>query len=469
MKKKIKNIHLIGIGGSGMNGVAVILLQLGYKISGSDILNSIIIQNLIQKGAKIYFNHSENNVKNADLIIISSAISYNNPEIISAQKKNIPIFHRAEIIQKLMKYKFGIAISGTHGKTTTTSMIVDIYINSGKDPTFINGGLIKSINAYAQLGLSNDFIVEADESDASFLFLKPNIIIITNIESDHIDYYNGSFCKLKETFFQFINNLSKDSIIIICIDNIILKNFLPKIQCNIITYGFNKNANIRIVQYKQYNFISQFIIIRKNKLPLSIKLNMPGKHNALNATAAVALAIHKGIKKKYIIQSLKNFKGTHRRFEFVGTFHTNKTITMKNKKNILIDDYGHHPTEIYETIKTIRNSWPNKRLIMIFQPHRYTRTHYLYNDFIKVLSQVDDLIILDVYSANEPIIVGADSNSLCLDINKLNKIHATLLSDPKMILNVLNNKLCGNNIVLVQGAGNIDKIVKYLFPTKVII
>ncbi|QCI25432.1 UDP-N-acetylmuramate--L-alanine ligase [Buchnera aphidicola (Sitobion avenae)] len=465
-KKKYKNIYLIGIGGSGMSGIALILLKLGYKISGSDLSNSFNTKKLINLGATIYFQHSEKNIQNIDFIIKSSAISQKNKEIIAAKKRNIPILLRAEMLEIFMNFKFGIAVSGTHGKTTTTSMISDIFIESGINPTLINGGLIKSINSHAQLGSSHYFIAEADESDSSFLYLNPKIVILTNIEPDHMDHYNNSFAKLKKTFLCFLKKIPSDGIAIVCIDDSAICDILTDIKCKVITYGFNKNADIRVFFYKQNYFFGNFTIILKNKKELNITLNIPGKHNALNAAAAIALAINEGISSHNIILSLKNFQGTCRRFEFLGFLSIEKNIGT-NTNCMLIDDYGHHPTELSKTIKTIRMSWPNKNLIMIFQPHRYTRTYNLYNDFVYVLSKVDVLLILNVYSSNEKFILGADSFSLFNDVKKTGKNHAILISDNNLILDALMPQLSGNDIVLIQGAGNVDKIVRTMLIKKI--
>ncbi|WP_284443367.1 UDP-N-acetylmuramate--L-alanine ligase [Buchnera aphidicola] len=465
-EKKNKNIHFIGIGGAGMVGIALILLKLGYKISGSDLFKSLITEKLINLGATIYFQHSEENIQNIDFIIKSSAISSKNKEMIAAKKNNIPILLRAEMLEILMNFKFGIAISGTHGKTTTTSMISDIFIDSGLNPTVINGGLIKSINSHAQLGSSDYFIVEADESDASLLYLNPKIVIITNIEIDHINYYNNSFKKLKQTFLIFLKKIPLYGTAIVCIDNSAICDILPDIKCKVVTYGFDKNADVRILCYKQNYFLGNFQILLKDKKKFNLTLNIPGRHNALNAAAAIALAINEGVKIRDIILSLKKFQGTCRRFEFLGFLSIQKDIS-NNSNCMLIDDYGHHPTELSETIKTIRISWPNKNLIMIFQPHRYTRTYNLYHDFVQILSQVDVLIILNVYSANEKFIVGADSLSLFNDIKKSGKNHVIFISDHNLILDILVSKLNGNDIILIQGAGNIDTIMHKILIKKI--
>lgn len=370
------------------------------------------------------------------------------------------------MLQILIQFKFGIAVSGTHGKTTTTAMIFEILKKNKLNPTVINGGLIKSINSNAKLGFSKYLIAEADESDGSFLYLRPKVIIVTNIERDHIDYYDGKFKLLKKSFLKFLEKIPPYGIAILCIDNSAIIDILPKIKCKIITYGFSPQAEIRITSYKQHNFTSKFtLVIKKQKNNLKIILNLPGKHNALNATAAIAFAKYKKIPDEKIYESLKNFQGTSRRFEYLGKFFIKKK-SIENGSVMVIDDYGHHPTELSETIKTIRKSWPEKNLIMIFQPHRYTRTRDLYFDFVKSLSQVDSLLILNVYSANELFISGADSCSLYNDIKKIKKINVNLVTDHNLILNFLIPYLNGNDIILIQGAGNIDTIVNKIFILK---
>ncbi|WP_261979545.1 UDP-N-acetylmuramate--L-alanine ligase [Buchnera aphidicola] len=369
------------------------------------------------------------------------------------------------MLQILMRDKFGIAISGTHGKTTTTAMIFDIFNENKLDPTIINGGLIKSINSYSKLGCSDYLIAEADESDSSFLYLTPKNIIVTNIEPDHMNYYNNDFNLLKNSFLKFINIIPSDGTVILCIDNAAIQDIMPKIKCKIITYGFNKNAEIHISCYQQNDFISRFTLVRKNQSNLEVILKIPGKHNALNATAAIAIAANQKISDQIILKSLKNFQGTYRRFEYLGKISIKKNNILK-KNIMLIDDYGHHPTELSENIKTIRTSWPEKNLIMIFQPHRYTRTHNLYNDFVRILSRVDTLLILNVYSANENIIAGAESKSLLIDIKKTKEMNIVLIKHYKLILDSVIPYLSGNDIILIQGAGDIAKIANKIFIKK---
>lgn len=462
----IKNIHLIGIGGSSMSGIAEILLQIGYNISGSDLILNCITKKLITLGITIFLKHSKKNVINKHLIIISSAILKNNPEIIAAKQLGIPIILRAEIISEIMRYKYSIAISGSHGKTSTTALTFDIFNKSNLYPTLINGGKTKLINNNVILG-KNPFycIVEADESDSSFLHLRPIISVITSIEIDHINNYNYNFDNLKKTFINFIHNLPFYGKAIICIDDKNIRSIVPFIKRKIITYGFSNIADIRISNYKQIKFTSNFTISRKNQPVLNIHLNLPGKHNALNAAAAISIATEENINDKYIIESLKNFQGVERRFEL-----SNKIIISNklNKKNtiIFINDYGHHPTEIYNSINTARTGWPKRKLLMIFQPHRYTRTQYLITEFTNVLSTVDELFLLKTYSANEKFIQQADSKTLYINIKKRKKNSVTLILNNKDLFNIVTSKLSGNDLILIQGAGDVNKITHHFLIKK---
>ncbi|XBC39415.1 MAG: UDP-N-acetylmuramate--L-alanine ligase [Buchnera aphidicola (Nurudea shiraii)] len=455
----ITNIHFVGIGGIGMSGIAEILLKQGYNISGSDLVPTHITQKLISLGAKIFFNHSKKNVKNVHIVVTSSAISLSNPEIIKAKSLNIPIMSRGKMLSEIIRYKYGIAVSGTHGKTTTSSIIFSIFHNSFLDPTLITGGYLKELNNSIKLGKSPYYIVEADESDASLLYLKPIIAVITNINDDHLENYNGNFNNLKLTFIKFIQNLPNYGTAVICIDNKNIRNIMSLIKCNVITYGFSEDSDIKINKYKQNKFSSHFKIVKNNKQILKIILNIPGKHNALNAAAAIAVAIQTKISNTNIFTSLKNFKGVERRFELLGNVSINYP---KNKKNkiIIIQDYGHHPNEILESINTARSGWPKKKLIMIFQPHKYTRTHYLFEDFIKILKKVDELFLLNLYSANENVILGSDSFALYKELYKHKKESVNLILEHKKMFKMLKSKLSGNDLLLIQGAGNINIIVK---------
>lgn len=466
MLRSIKKIHFIGIGGVGMGGIAEILVSKGYKVSGSDLVANSITKQLVMLGAQIYFNHKAENINNANVVVISSAIAPNNPEIIAAKKANIPIILRAEMLAELMRFHFGIAIAGTHGKTTTTAMIINIYIKAGLDPTFINGGLIKPLGKYANLGGSNYFIAEADESDASFLCLQPIIIIITNIEPDHMDTYHGNFEYLKQTFINFLHNLPFYGCAIMCIDDPVIRALQSRINRPVITYGFSDDANLRITDYYQDGNCSYFVLYRQQRTTLTVKLNVPGLHNALNAAAAIAVASNEGIDDETILQAMLHFQGTGSRFDNLGTYNL-IDVNGKLGKVMLIEDYGHHPTELEVTIRTIRIGWPSKRLVMVFQPHRYTRTRDLYNSFVEVLSKVDLLLMLDVYPAGEEYIFGADSFSLCKTIRNLGKLDPILVSDTSLFIK-LSLILQDNDLLLMQGAGTVGVIARKLANRKLI-
>ncbi|MCR3754717.1 MAG: UDP-N-acetylmuramate--L-alanine ligase [Candidatus Westeberhardia cardiocondylae] len=466
---KIKKIHFIGIGGISMSGIAKILFYQGHKISGSDISANKITKQLTKLGIHINYKHSAKNINHPDIIVKSSAIPKKNPEIIEAKKLNIPIIKRAEMLAKIMNTYYGIAVAGTHGKTTTTTMIVDIYQTAGIQPTFVNGGIRKKCNLHAELGNSKYFITEADESDASLIYLQPKIAIITNIEQDHMQTYKGNFVLLQKTFIKFIKNLPKNGVAILCIDNPAIQKILPKIKnCKIITYGFNQKANFCIQQYKQYQKTSTFHIHRNKKKPLQIHLNIPGYHNALNATAAIITAQANNIKTNIILKTMSRFQNVNRRLHNLGYF----CIKKKQKKIItfmLIDDYGHHPNEIQNNIQTIRISWPKKRLVMIFQPHRYTRTQDLYKNFVHILGQVDMLILLKIDPAGEKPITHINSNTLCHAIHKKKQIKPIFIKNTKKIPKTLQKILQNNDLLLMQGAGTIAKITQQItdkFPKK---
>ncbi|WP_423775065.1 UDP-N-acetylmuramate--L-alanine ligase [Candidatus Blochmannia vicinus (nom. nud.)] len=461
----IKKIHFVGIGGTGMCGIAEVLMYEGYDITGSDIVHNNATRHLLEIGVKIYFGHKYSNINNANVIVISSAITPNNPEILAARQARIPIIKRIEMLSELMRFKYGIAVSGTHGKTTTTAMIANIYTESGLNPTFINGGVVKSEGAHARLGYSRYLIVEADESDGSFLHLHPIVEVITNIDTDHINAYQGNLKCLKKAFISFLHNLPFYGHAVVCIDDPIICEILPKINRKIITYGFNKNADLHVFDYHQNIEKSSFTVLRPNKSKLKVTLNVPGCHNALNATAAIAVATEEGISDEHILKTMLYFQGTQRRFENLGHYPLNK-INRQIGEFILIDDYGHHPAELYATITTARIGWPDRRLIMVFQPHRYTRIKELYNDFVNVLSNVDILLILDVYSAGETPILGADSQSLCCTIRKHGKINPIFISSTQMLSDILTQFLKNNDLLLIQGAGTVSEIVRELIIKK---
>ena len=463
--RRVRHIHFVGIGGAGMGGIAEVLANEGYEISGSDLAPNPVTQHLNSLGATIYFNHRAENVQGASVVVVSTAVAQDNPEVVAAREARIPVIRRAEMLAELMRFRHGIAIAGTHGKTTTTAMVSSIYAEGGLDPTFVNGGLVKAAGTHARLGHSRYLIAEADESDASFLHLQPMVAIVTNIEADHMDTYQGDFENLKQTFINFLHNLPFYGRAVLCIDDVVIRDLIPRIGRHITTYGFSEDADVRIENYSQSGSQGIFTLARQDKPLMTVTLNAPGRHNALNAAAAVAVATEEGIADEDILRALESFQGTGRRFDSLGEF----AVTGANNVSgtaMLIDDYGHHPTEVDVTIKAARAGWPDKNLVMIFQPHRYTRTRDLYDDFANVLSQVDVLLMLDVYPAGETPIPGADSRSLCRTIRSRGKVDPILVSDHEEVLETLLPTLSGNDLILVQGAGNVGRIARRLAEQK---
>lgn len=454
--RRVKCIHFIGIGGAGMSGIAEVLLNEGYQITGSDISSNAVTERLTDKGATVYIGHSASNVAQASVVVVSTAINEENPEIKAAREKRIPVVRRAEMLAELMRFRHGIAVAGTHGKTTTTALVTQIYSEAGLDPTFVNGGLVKSAGTNARLGSSRILIAEADESDASFLHLQPMATIVTNIEADHMDTYGGDFETLKQTFVDFLHNLPFYGQAILCVDDPVVRELIPRISRHVITYGFSEDADVRIENYRQEGQQGKFTVVRQGRANLDITLNIPGRHNALNASAAIAVATEDDIHDDVILRAMANTQGTGRRFDHLGEFDTGNGDVM------LVDDYGHHPTEVGVTIAAARNGWADKRLVMIFQPHRYTRTRDLYDDFANVLEQVDVLLMLDVYSAGEKPIAGADGRSLCRTIRSRGKLDPIFVPDSKTLPSVLANVLQDGDLVLTQGAGDIGKVAREL-------
>ncbi|MGX9416975.1 UDP-N-acetylmuramate--L-alanine ligase [Vibrio sp. RC27] len=458
--RRVKCIHFVGIGGAGMSGIAEVLLNEGYQISGSDIARNAVTDSLEEKGATIFIGHRSSNVELASVVVVSTAIAQDNPELVAAKEKRITVVRRAEMLAELMRFRHGIAVAGTHGKTTTTALVTQIYSEAGLDPTFVNGGLVKSAGTNARLGSSRILIAEADESDASFLYLQPMVSIVTNIEADHMDTYGGNFETLKQTFIDFLHNLPFYGQAILCIDDPVIRELIPKVSRQAVTYGFSEDADVRIENYQQNGQQGIFTVVRHNKADLTITLNIPGRHNALNAAAAIAVATEDDIGDEAILKAMANTQGTGRRFEHLGEFETG------NGKAMLVDDYGHHPTEVQVTINAARNGWPERRLVMIFQPHRYSRTRDLYDDFANVLEHVDVLIMLDVYTAGEKPIAGADGRSLCRTIRSRGKIDPIFVSETQGLPSVLANVLQDGDLILTQGAGDVGKVARQLETLK---
>lgn len=454
---KVKRIHFVGIGGAGMCGIAEVLRNEGYAVSGSDIASSKVTKRLENLGITVFIGHNASNVNGASVVVVSSAIHEGNPEVESARALHIPVVRRAEMLGELMRYRYGIAISGTHGKTTTTSLIASIYAAAKLDPTFVIGGLLNSAGTNARLGTGRYLIAEADESDASFLHLQPMMTVVTNIEPDHLDTYGGDFNCLKKTFVEFLHNLPFYGVAVVCVDDPNVRDIIPQIGRTVITYGVSEDADFRVTDFKETGPHSSFTLVRKAAAPLKIELPIPGLHMAKNAAAAIAVALEEGIEGDVIVQALKNFKGVGRRFQNYGEFKTKKGCNLT-----LVDDYGHHPTEVDATIKAARQAYPDKKLVMVFQPHRYTRTRDCYEDFVRVLQQVDKLILVDVYPAGEPPIPGADGRHLCMSIRLQGKIEPHFVQTVDEVPALLEELVEDNSLVLTQGAGNVVQVAKNL-------
>jgi UDP-N-acetylmuramate--alanine ligase len=457
--RRIKHMHFVGIGGAGMGGIAEVLLNEGYRISGSDRQSNGMTARLTSLGAQIFIGHDAKHIENANVVVVSSAIDPTNAEVNAAMEQLIPVIRRAEMLAELMRFRHGIAIAGTHGKTTTTSLIATIFAQADLDPTFVIGGLLNSAGTNARLGASRYLIAEADESDASFIHLQPMVSVVTNIEADHIDTYQGDIHKMEDTYIDFLHNLPFYGLAVLCIDDPTITKLLPRIGRKILGYGMSEEADVRAVDVKLGFNQSEFIAKRKGMADLHIRLNIPGKHNVLNALAAIAVASDEGVADTAIVQALNGFSGIGRRFELLGDFTTSKG------QHILVDDYGHHPTEVAATIAVARNNWPDRRLVMAYQPHRFTRTRDLYEDFVQVLSQVDVLLLLEVYSAGEAVIDGADSKALCRSIRQRGELEPVYVASVQDLPKILAEILQDQDIVLTQGAGNIGQIAKFLQST----
>ena len=454
--RRVNRIHFIGIGGAGMGGIAEVLANEGYQVTGSDQATNRVTSRLSDLGATVYLGHNGEQVEGACVVVVSTAIDELNPEIIRAKELRIPIVQRAQMLAELMRFRHGIAVAGTHGKTTTTSLTASIFAKAQRDPTYVIGGLLNSSGTNAKLGCSEYLIAEADESDASFLHLQPMVTIVTNIEADHMDTYQGDFSKLEDTFIEFMHNLPFYGLAVLCIDDPINRQLLPRISRHVTTYGFSDDADLRASDFSQTANSSSFMLHRKNHGPLAITLNLPGRHNVLNAMAAIAVAMDSDISDKDIVAALSEFQGIGRRFEQLGDF------TTEHGQVMLVDDYGHHPSEVAATIKAAREGWPDKRLVMIYQPHRYTRTRDLYEDFVDVLSQVDELILLEVYSAGEDPIVGADSRALCRSIRAHSSLEPIFVTVIEQLPPRLTQVMQDGDLVLTQGAGNVGVLAKRL-------
>jgi len=454
---RIRNIHFIGIGGAGMAGIAEVLVNLGYSVSGTDLKLSSVTERLRRLGARVAEGHAAENLGDADVVVVSSAVAADNPEIVGAHARRIPVVRRAEMLAELMRFRYGIAIAGTHGKTTTTSLIASVLAEAGVDPTFVIGGRLASANANAKLGLGQYLVAEADESDASFLHLQPMIAVVTNIDADHLGTYENDLGRLKQAFVEFLHNLPFYGLAVMCSDDDNTRELIPQLGRRVASYGFGERADLRAYDVERLGLRSRFKVVSKERRePLTLEINLAGLHNVLNSLAAVAVAAELEISDAALKRALGEFSGVERRLQ------VNGTVTTAAGRVTFVDDYGHHPTELAATIAAARGAWPNRRLVVVFQPHRYTRTHALLDDFAQVLSAVDALVLTNVYSAGETPLAGADGKSLARAVRVRGSVEPIFIEELGELPAVLTQILRADDVVLTLGAGSIGAIAPTL-------
>lgn len=458
MKHKVKNIHFVGIGGSGMSGIAEVLLNLGFSVSGSDLAVNTTTKRLVDFGATVYQGHESENLGDADVVVVSSAVNEANPEIKAARAKNIPVVPRALMLAELMRFRQGIAVAGTHGKTTTTSLIASILAEAGMDPTFVIGGKLEAANANAKLGTGEYIVAEADESDASFLHLTPVLAVVTNIDQDHMDTYEHNFDKLKSAFVEFLQQLPFWGMAVVCVDDANIREILPRVTKPVTTYGFSDDAKVRAFNVRADDGKMHFSVQRINGVTteFDVTLNLPGNHYVLNALAAIAIASELNVPDEAIIKALKEFKGVGRRFERYGEVPVR--ASSGRGTFTLIDDYGHHPVEMQAVIAAARAAFPNRRLVMAFQPHRYTRTRDCFEDFVRVLSSADVVLLTEVYAAGELPIIAADTRSLIRAIRVAGKVEPIFVETTDALPEAILTVAQPNDVVIVMGAGSIGQV-----------
>ena len=450
---RVHHIHLVGIGGAGMGGIAEVLHILGYGVSGSDVRENTMTRSLRAAGVEVSIGHAAENVCGSDVVVVSAAIPQDNAEILEARRLRIPVVPRAEMLAELMRFKLGIAVAGTHGKTTTTSLIASLLAEGNFDPTFVIGGRLISANANARLGASQYLVAEADESDASFLYLQPVVAVVTNIDADHMDTYQGDFDKLRRTFSEFLHHLPFYGLAVLCKDDPEVRELLGEISKPIRTYGIESDADITAHEIRQVGTRMHFEVKdRARELSLNVTLNLPGIHNVLNALAAITVAHELGVSDQAIGSALERFQGIGRRFQVCGEFAIDKGDVL------LVDDYAHHPREIEATVQAARSSWPDRRLVVVFQPHRFTRTRDLFEDFARVLGEVDVLLMSEVYAAGESPITGADARSLCRAVRARGKVNSIFIEKLADLPAVLCDVLLDQDLLLTLGAGDIGAV-----------
>ena len=446
---RIRHVHFVGIGGSGMNGIAQVLVNLGYRVSGSDLKESPTTRRLAEQGAVIRVGHAAENVAGADAVVISSAVRGDNPEVVAARAQRIPVVPRAEMLAELMRFRFGIAVAGTHGKTTTTSLVASILSEAGLDPTFVIGGRLNSAGSSARLGQGEYLVAEADESDASFLYLQPMMAIVTNVDADHMATYGGDFDRLRRTFVEFLHHLPFYGLAVLCVDDPEVRGLLPEVTRAVLSYGTTADADLRAVDIRRDGLQTHFTAVGRDGLGIDVTLNLPGRHNVLNALAAIAVARELGVGAQAIQRALCGFQGIGRRFQVAGR------CQRPDGEILLVDDYGHHPREIAATLDAVRDGWPERRLVLAFQPHRYTRTRDLLDDFAQVLSHADVLVLCEVYPAGETPIAGADGRALSRAVRARGLVDPVFVATVDGLNDTLGHLVRGGDIVVTMGAGDI--------------
>jgi UDP-N-acetylmuramate--alanine ligase len=453
---RIQRVHMVGVGGSGMGGIAEVLLNLGYEVQGSDLKANAVTERLARLGATIFIGHSAEHLHEADVVVVSSAVSRANPEVASALAQRIPVVARAEMLGELMRFRYSIAVAGTHGKTTTTSLVASVLAEGGLDPTFVIGGRLKSADSNARLGAGRYLVAEADESDASFMHLQPMMAIVTNIDNDHLATHEGDFARLKQSFVDFLHNLPFYGLAVLCVDDEHVRGILEAVGRPFLTYGFDEAADIRAINVQRMGLQSRYEAQRPGRPPLSVTINLPGRHNVLNSLAAVAVAMELDIADAAIQRALANFQGIDRRLQQLGE------IQWAGGRASIVDDYGHHPTEVAATLEAVRQGWPKRRLVLAFQPHRYSRTRDLLDDFGRVLGDCDVLLVTEVYPAGEAPIAGADGRAICRAVRSRGHVEPVFVERVENLAESLRAVLHDGDVVLTMGAGNIGAVAQDL-------